>query len=105
MPIPPFTLLCTIRFTNKIFRLPPIDYAATCYRPHLVADNSGEYLGMEFSRGEVSAPQQDALVEVKPLLEMDYSPLLQRGAVVAIMEAGWCVGEGRVDEVRFQAAV
>ena len=105
MPIPPFTLLCTIRFTNKIFRLPSIDYAATCYRPHFVADNSGEYLGVEFISGEVSAPQQDALVEGKPLFYVDYSPLLQRGAVFAIMEAGRCVGEGRVDEVRFQAAV
>jgi len=42
------------------FRQPPIDFAATCYRPHLVADNSGEYLGVEFVCGEVSAPQQDA---------------------------------------------
>ena len=103
--MPPFTLLCTIRFTHKTFRLPPIDYAVTCYRPHLVADNSGEYLGVEFISGEVSAPQQDALVEVKPLFEVDYSPLLQRGAVFAIMEAGKCVGTGRVDKMRFQAAV
>ena len=87
------------------FRLPPIDYAATCYRPHLVADNSGEYLGMEFIRGEVSAPPQDALVVVKLLFEVDYSPLLRCGAVCAIMEAGKCVGMGRVEAVRFQAAV
>ena len=87
------------------FRLPPINYAATCYRPHLVADNSGEYLGVEFISGEVSAPQQDALVAVKPLFDVDYSPLLRRGAAFAIMEAGKCVGTGRVDEVRFQAAV
>ncbi|WP_325198633.1 hypothetical protein [Kingella oralis] len=110
--MPPFTLLCTIRFTNQgfssaelRFRLPPIDFAATCYRPHFVADNSGEYLGMEFISGEVSAPQQDALVEVKPLFEMDYSPLLQRGAVFAIMEGGKCVVMGRVEDVQFQAAV
>ena len=103
--MPPFTLLCTIRFTNKVFRLPLIDYAATCYRPHFVADNSGEYLGVEFISGEVSAPQQDALVEVKSLFDVDYSPLLRRGAVFAIMEGGKCVGTGRVDEVRFQAAV
>ena len=87
------------------FRLPPIDFAATCYRPHLVADNSGEYLGVEFISGEVSAPQQDALVAVKPLFDVAYSPLLRRGAEFAIMEAGKCVGTGRVDEVRFQAAV
>ena len=104
--MPPFTLLCTIRFTNQgfssaelRFRLPPIDFAATCYRPHFVADNSGEYLGMEFISGEVSAPQQDALVEV------DYSPLLRRGAVFAIMEGGKCVVMGRVEDVQFQAAV
>lgn len=103
--MPPFTLLCTIRFTHKTFRLPPIDYAVTCYRPHFVADNSGEYLGVEFISGEVSAPQQDALVEVKPLFEMDYSPLLQRGAVFAIMEGGKCVVMGRVEDVQFQAAV
>ena len=41
----------------------------------------------------------------KPLFDVDYSPLLQRGAVFAIMEGGKCVGMGRVDEVRFQAAV
>ena len=105
MPIPPFTLLCTIRFTNKIFRLPPIDYAATCYRPHFVADHLDEYLGVEFVSGEASAADQDVVGAVKPLFDVDYSPLLQRGAVFAIMEAGWCVGEGRVDEVRFQAAV
>ena len=105
MPMPPFTLLCTIRFTNKVFRLPLIDYAATCYRPHFVADNSGEYLGVEFIRGEASAANQDIAVEVKPLFDVDYSPLLRRGAVFAIMEGGKCVGMGRVDEVRFQAAV
>ena len=55
--------------------------------------------------GEASAADQDVVVAVKPLFDVDYSPLLQRGAVFAIMEAGWCVGEGRVDEVRFQAAV
>ena len=86
------------------FRLPPIDFATTCYRPHFVANNSGEYLGVEFIRGEVSAPQQDALVVVKPLFEVDYSSLLRCGAVFAIMEGGKCVGMGRVDEVRFQAA-
>ena len=59
---------------------------------------------MEFIRGEVSAPQQDALVVVKPLFEVDYSSLLRCGAVFAIMEGGKCVGMGRVDEVRFQAA-
>ena len=78
--MPPFILLCTIRFTDKTFRLPLIDYAATCYRPHFVADNSGEYLGVEFINGEVSAPQQDALVVVKPLFDVDYSPLLRCGA-------------------------
>ena len=83
------------------FRLPLIDYAATCYRPHFVADNSGEYLGVEFISGEASAANQDIAVEVKPLFDVDYSPLLQRGAVFAIMEAGRCVGMGRVDEVRF----
>ena len=103
--MPPFTLLCTIRFTYKTFRLPPIDFAATCYRPHFVADNSGEYLGVEFIRGEASAANQDTQVEVKPLFDVDYSPLLRRGAEFAIMEAGKCVGTGRVDEVRFQAAV
>lgn len=103
--MPPFTLLCTIRFTHKTFRLPPIDYAVTCYRPHLVADNSGEYLGVEFIRGEVLAVNQDTQVEVKPLFDVDYSPLLRRGAVFAIMEAGKCVGTGRVEDVRFQAAV
>ena len=87
------------------FRLPPIDYAATCYRPHFVADNSGEYLGVEFVSGEASAANQDIAVEVKPLFDVDYSPLLQRGAVFAIMEGGKCVGTGRVDKVRFQAAV
>lgn len=87
------------------FRLPPIDFAATCYRPHLVADNSGEYLGVEFIRGEASAANQDTQVEVKPLFDVDYSPLLRRGAAFAIIEAGKCVGTGRVDEVRFQAAV
>ncbi len=87
------------------FRLPPIDYAATCYRPHFVADNSGEYLDVEFISGEVSAADQDVVVAVKPLFDVDYSPLLQRGAVFAIMEGGKCVGMGRVDEVRFQAAV
>ena len=87
------------------FRLPPIDYAVTCYRPHFVADNSGEYLGVEFIRGEASAANQDTQVEVKPLFDVDYSPLLRRGAAFAIMEAGKCVGTGRVDEVRFQAAV
>jgi hypothetical protein len=87
------------------FRLPPIDFATTCYRPHFVANNSGEYLGVEFIRGEVSAPQQDALVVVKPLFEVDYSPLLRCGAVFAIMEGGKCVGMGRVEAVRFQAAV
>ena len=87
------------------FRLPPIDFATTCYRPHFVADNSGEYLGVEFIRGEASAPQQDALVVMKPLFEVDYSPLLRRGAVFAIMEGGKCVGTGRVEAVRFQAAV
>ena len=60
---------------------------------------------MEFISGEVSAANQDTQVEVKPLFDVDYSPLLQRGAVFAIMEAGKCVGTGRVDEVRFQAAV
>ncbi len=60
---------------------------------------------MEFIRGEVSAPQQDALVVVKPLFEVDYSPLLRCGAVFAIMEGGKCVGMGRVEAVRFQAAV
>ena len=87
------------------FRLPPIDFATTCYRPHFVADNSGEYLGVEFIRGEVSAPQQDALVVVKPLFEVDYSPLLRCRAVFAIMEAGKCVGMGRVEDMQFQAAV
>ena len=62
-------------------------------------------MGVEFISGEVSAPQQDALVEVKSLFVVDYSPLLRRGAVFAIMEGGKCVGTGRVDEVRFQAAV
>ena len=51
---------------------------------------------MEFIRGEVSAPPQDALVVVKLLFEVDYSPLLRCGAVFAIMEAGKCVGMGRV---------
>ena len=87
------------------FRLPPINYATTCYRSHLVADNSGEYLGVEFIRGEALAANQDTQVEVKPLFDVDYSPLLRRGAAFAIMEAGKCVGTGRVDEVRFQAAV
>ena len=110
--MPPFTLLCTIRFTNQgfssaelRFRLPPIDFAATCYRSHFVADNSGEYLGVEFIRGEASAANQDIAVEVKPLFDVDYSPLLRCGAVFAIMEAGKCVGMGRVEAVQFQAAV
>ena len=60
---------------------------------------------MEFIRGEALAANQDTQVEVKPLFDVDYSPLLQRGAVFAIMEGGKCVGTGRVDEVRFQAAV
>ena len=90
--------------TELRFRLPLIDYAATCYRPHFVADNSGEYLGVEFISGEVSAPQQDALV-VKPLFDVDYSPLLRRGAVFEIMEANKCVGTGRVEDVLFQAAL
>ena len=88
-----------------VFRLPPIDFAATCYRPHFVADNSGEYLGVEFISGEVSAPQQDALVVVTPLFDVDYSPLLRCGAMFAIMEGGKCVGTGRVEAVQFQAAV
>ena len=94
MPMPPFTLLCTIRFTNKVFRLPQIDYAASCYRPHFVADNSGEYLGVEFVSGEASSANQDIAVEVKPLFNVDYSPLLQRGTVFAIMEGAnaWAQG-------------
>ncbi|EEP67820.1 hypothetical protein GCWU000324_02070 [Kingella oralis ATCC 51147] len=62
-------------------------------------------MGVEFIRGEASAANQDTQVEVKPLFDVDYSPLLRRGAAFAIMEAGKCVGTGRVDEVRFQAAV
>ena len=100
--MPPFTLLCTVRFTHKV--LAPLNFVSGC-RPHFVANNSGEYLGVEFIRGEVSAPQQDALVVVKPLFEVDYSPLLRCGAVFAIMEGGKCVGMGRVEAVRFQAAV
>ncbi len=60
---------------------------------------------MEFISGEVSAANQDIAVEVKPLFDVDDSPLLQCGAAFAIIEAGKCVGTGRVDEVRFQAAV
>ena len=60
---------------------------------------------MEFISGEVSAANQDTQVEVKPLFDVDYSPLLQRGAVFAIMEAGKCVGTGRVEDVQFQATV
>ena len=44
-------------------------------------------------------------MEVKPLFDVDYSPLLQRGAVFAIMEANKCVGTGRVEDVLFQAAL
>ncbi len=60
---------------------------------------------MEFISGEVSAANQDIAVEVKPLFDVDDSPLLQCGAVFAIMEAGKCVGTGRVEDVQFQAAV
>ena len=60
---------------------------------------------MEFIRGEVSAPTHDALVVVKLVCEVAYSPMLRCGAVCAIMEAGKCVGMGRVEAVRFQAAV
>ena len=102
--MPPFTLLCTIRFTNKVFRLPLIDYAATCYRRILLPIIRANIWAWNLPAAKYLLPIKMWWLQ-KPLFDVDYSPLLQRGAVFAIMEGGKCVGMGRVDEVRFQAAV
>ena len=43
--MPPFYLLVCIAFFQNVRRTLPLLHQ---YRPHLVADNGGEYLGVEF---------------------------------------------------------
>ena len=93
--MPPFYLLVCIAFFQNVRHTLPLLHQ---YRPHLVADNDGEYLGVEFFAGTPVQFDRPCLAHCKPLYDIDYSPLL------AIMEGGRCVGKGRVEMVVWGAA-
>ena len=77
----------------------PYAAAAASIPSHLVADNGGEYLGVEFFAGTPAQFDRPCLAHCKPLYDIDYSPLLAAGTPFAIMEGGRCVGKGRVEMV------
>lgn len=89
----PFYLLVRIAFFQNVRRTLPLLHQ---YRPHLVANNDGEYLGVEFFAGTPAQFDRPCLAHCKPLYDIDYSPLLAAGTPFAIMEgaavsarAGW----------------
>ena len=108
--MPPFTLLYTIRFTHKV--LAPLNFVSGCLRLISPPPATARIL-LPIIRANIWAWNLSAAKCLRPskmrwwwpLFEVDYSPLLRCGAVFAIMEAGKCVGMGRVEAVRFQAAV
>ena len=99
--MPPFYLLVRIAFFQNVRRTLPLLHQ---YRPHLVANNDGEYLGVEFFAGTPAQFDRPCLAHCKPPYDIDYSPLLAAGTPFAIMEGGRCVGKGRVEMVVWGAA-
>ena len=94
--MPPFYLLVRIAFFQNVRRTLSLLHQ---YCPHLVADNGGEYFGVEFFAGTPAQFDRPCLAHCKPLYDIDYSPLLAAVTPFAIMEGGRCVGKGRVEMV------
>lgn len=67
------------------------------YRPHLVADKSNEYLGVEFIQGPsepiFSGIEVNAVISLLYFPEVSYKDLVI-GQVFRIFEGGKCVGKG-----------